>query len=508
MENELRKIYFYVNKMQNISLTKIAGAIKRLESENAKTTQFLNVVSQHESKLHELYDEIQKIQNVSSLTDEIKELKTRAINDKDEVIDKVDNLKKDILEAINEKPVLTYEEPSTVESNSAETRDITSSTPEFKSLNITDESKYAEYGSLDDVIQISLGDTKISIDKDDKNREICSLTNEIGGIAFKKNDSEDIWLMDRNKNSEMEFHFNSMDNTPLSLNSSGISTPKLSLNGNSISNIAKCINDKTINDKTVPTVNAIVKYINANLQKMNLLNKLRDNEEITITNSAHSSGRKLIHAQSTSDVSVESPIPQCNISTISTDNGKSLLIENESNSLSLKDDEFNIISISASSHDGLRVGNKFKLNNDDGVLCKFISANGMNDSDVGKFVELTGNIVKIDDLIIPEVRLTNKLNSMVYGIIKSKVQSEYVKENRIYKLNEDCEYVSVIKKGLIEISVNDGSFELGSLLVAGKNGIPTYNKNNNDAIQFCIHKKIPMVKVISRINDNLIVEVV
>ena len=61
---------------------------------------------------------------------------------------------------------------------------------------------------------------------------------------------------------------------------------------------------------------------------------------------------------------------------------------------------------------------------------------------------------------------------------------------------------------MIEIPVEEGSFELGSLLVAGKSGIPTYNKNNTDAVRFCIDKKVPMVKVISKIDNNLVVEVV
>lgn len=499
--------------MQNISLTKIAGAVKRLEADNVKTSQYLNVISQHENKLQELYSELQnlqKLQNNSSLSDEINELKSRSITDKDEIFDKVDTLKKDLLEAINEKPVLTYDSPSTsTQQPQLETREIVSSIPEFKSLDITNESKYSEYGSLDDVIQISLGDTKISIDKDDKDREICSLTNEVGGIAFKKSDSEDVWLMNRNKESDMEFHFNTLENTPLSINSSGISTTKLSLNGNPITNIAKAINDTTINDKTVPTVGAIVKYINANLQKMNLINKLTEGNVSIAANVKKDEVKNEV--KSSSPQSSPQPPPQCNISTISTTNGKSLLIENESNSFSLKDNEFNIISISASSTDGLRVGDKFKLNNNSGTLCKFVgnvNIDGDGEGVVGKFVELTGSIIKIDDLIIPEVRLSNKLSTMIYGIVKTRLQNEYVKENRIYKLGDDSEFVSVIKKGFIEISVNDGSFELGSLLVAGKNGIPTYNKNNVDAVQFCINKKVPMVKVISRSDDKLIVEVV
>ena len=495
--------------MQNISLTKIANAVRRLESENVRNESYINLVSQHETKLQNIYSELQKMQSIESnktiseLENTINELKQRSVNENDKAINDLQNqvqgLKDDILKAINDSPVLTYEERSKEDQSDDLSLERESTIPEFKSLNIN-ESQYSEYGSLDDVLQIKLGETKISIDKADDNREICSITNEVGGLAFRKQGSDDVWLLDRNKDSEMEFHFNSMDNVPLSINPYGVKMSKMSLNGKTISGIANSINKETINDKTIPTVGAIVKYINANLQRMNLLNKLTNRNNMII-NDGNDNGNTVDKIER-SDISV----PHCNISTINTANGNSLLIENESNSFSLKDDEFNIISISASSTDGLKVGDKFKLNNNDGMLCKFNKDNG--ELSIGKFVELTGSVIKIDDLIIPEVRLTNKLSTMVYGIINAQLQNEFVKKNKIYELNNENEFVSIIKKGLIEIPVNDSSFELGSLLVAGKSGVPTYNKNNELAVKFCIDKKVPMVKVISKLDKKLVVEVV
>ena len=436
---------------------------------------------------------------ISELTNSVNELKSRSINENDKTIkidelqNQVQKLRNDILTAINDNPVLTYEERVKEDHSDDVLFERQATTPEFKALDI-DEPKYSEYGSLDDVVQIKLGDTKISIDKDDKDREICSITNEVGGLAFRKQGSDDVWLLDRNKDSEMEFHFNSMENIPLSINPNGVKMSKMSLNGKTISGIANSINNETINDKTIPTVGAIVKYINANLQRMNLLNKLTDGNNVVVKDT------KQITNSDQNTIS----IPHCNISTINTKIGNSLLIENESNSFSLKDDEFNIVSISASSTDGLKVGDKFKLNNNIGTLCKFNNDNGK--LDVGKFVELTGSAIKIDDLIIPEVRLTNKLSTMVYGVIKSQLQNEFVKDNKIYKLDNDGDFVTIIKKGLIEIPVDEGSFELGSLLVAGKLGRPVCK--NADAVKFCIEKKVPMVKVISKIDNNLVVEVV
>lgn len=487
---------------------KIAGAIKLLESKTERTEAYLNLISQHESKLQNLYNEIQKIRtdnkDLTELTDAVNEIKNHAVNDRaiDELQNRVEDLKKDLTKAITEKPVYTYDndEAERGGNEKVEIKERQILSPEFKAPN-PEESKYSEYGSLDDVLQIILGNTKISIDRDDKDREVCSITNEVGGLSFKKKDSEDIWLLDRNKNSEMEFHFNTMENTPLSVNPSGISTPSLSLNDKTINSVANSINEQTINDRTIPTVSAIVKYINANLQRMNILSKLNP------INSEQMNEMKNDNQYDSHVDSREQPtLPQCNISTIKTENGNSILIENESNSFSLKDEKMNIMTINVSSSDGLRVGDKFKLLNSSGILCKFVKDNG--NISIGRFVELTGSASKIDDLIVPEVKLTNKLSSAVYGLVKNVIHKEYVKDNKIYKLPDNIEYVLIIKKGLIEISVNEGSFEVGSLLVAGKSGVPVYNKNNAEAIQFCVSKKVPMAKVISKIDDKLIIDIV
>lgn len=509
--------------MQNISLTKIANAVRRLESDNARKESYLNLVSQHEAKLQELISEIQKLQSnnsneiVSELTDAVNEIRSRSINTDenkiDEVITQFQELKSDVLKAINDGPVLTYDERSkNIEADDDSSEDDMTlhkhdTVPEFTVLDIH-EPKYSDYGSLNDVLQINLGETKISIDKDEKDREICSITNEVGGLAFRKQGSDDVWLMNRTNNSNIEFHFNTMDNTPISINPQGVKMSKLWLNGKRVSGVATSINNETINDKTIPTVSAMVKYVNANLQRMNLLNKLTDDNNIIIKNTKQTTNESISDKKDDEDNNEQTipSIPHCNISTINTSIGKSLLIENETNSFSLKDDEFNIISISASLTDGLRVGDKFKLNNNVGTLCKFNNENGS--STTGRFVELTGSVIKINDLIIPEVRLTNKLTTMVYGIIDSQIQNEFVKENKIYKLDNNDDFVSVIQSGIIEISIDNGSFELGSLLVAGKSGIPVYTKNNTNAVKFCVDKKVPMVKVISKINDNLVVEVI
>ena len=482
--------------MQNTSLTQLTSAVRRLEADNIRNESYLTLVTKHETDK----------KSISELTHTVKELTTRSIEDKNKVMSEfqiqVQGLKSDIIKAINDKPVMVTADDS--EEAAVTERAVTIS--EFKSLDKT-EQKYSRYVSLDDVLQIELGDTKISIDKDANDKEICSIENDFGGIAFRKHDSEDVWFLNRNKNSEMEFHYNTMENSPLAVSPDDVKISKLSLNGKSISKIATAINDNTAHNDTIPTVSAVVNYVNTNLKRLNLLNAVGGSETSASVSTSSTNVTPITSTPTEERNSESSHAPNCNISTINTGAGKSLLIENETNSISLKDNESNIVSISASLTDGLKVGNKFKLNNTGGILCKFIEDNG--ELTVGRFVELTGSIVEMDDLIIPEVKLTDKLSTMVYGVIKSRVQEEYVKDNKVYKLDTDNEYITIIKEGLIEIPFDEGgSFDLGSLLVAGSLGVPTYNKNNAEAIKFCVEKKVPMAKVVSKLKGNLVVDVV
>lgn len=554
--------------MQNISLTKIANAVARLECDNIRAEPYLQMITKHSSEIQDMKNELQKLQTVenersitnktlSDLIDTVDELKQKSTKDSamdntelvNKIQDQVQAIKDDIIKTINESPILTYDEHEKNEHDASD-NDIVSreaNEPEFKVIS-NENNKYSNCSTLEDVMEIKMSNSSFSINTDESEREICSISNEIGGLAFRKNGSDDVWLVDRNKDSEMEFHFNSMSNIPLSINPRGVRMLNMSLNGKTISKIASAINSETINDNTIPTVNAIVKYINSNLQRMNLLNKLTENKHsINITTSASNDDVKNIASTdnannstsdnttasdvttttdtteatsntTTSETSIEDnsnantsatrntlTIPQCNISTINTKFGNSLLVENESNSISLKDNEFNVVTISASANDGLIINDTFKLKNNIGTLCVFKSEN--NEPMLGRFVELTGSYIKLNELIVPEVKLTNKLTSMVYGVINNIPKNEYVYNNEIYVLNSEMEYVTVINKGFMEIQMDECTFEIGSLLVAGRLGVPTLNKNN-DAIRFCIDKRLPMVKVISIDNNKLISEIV
>ena len=581
--------------MQNISIIKLANAIKHLENDVSRYDQLLNAQN---ITINDLSARLQTVQTQPAPS----ELASRSVHDDtsvaiSELNETVQNLKSDIMEAINEAPVLTYDE-STDSNDEMSSKVETSST--YKTVDSNDE-KYSSYGSVSDIMVINLGNTKLSVDKDDKENEICSITNESGGLAFRKNDSSDVWLLDRTSDSEIAFHFNNVENTPVSITPNGIKTTKLALNGKTVTNIAKVINNETINDKTIPTVGAIVKYVNANLQRLKIMKVMdenvtlvRDDEgmngetqqcanvsmngkgdgkgDVSATSSSNDStnvstnvGAKdgatsssndstnvsantdaIISDATTNpttdaDTSISTALPNCSVSTIQTQDGHSILIDNSSSSISFKVDD-QVIPIAASITDGLIVNNQYSLHNHKGVLCKFVfgteastaassTASSPNLPTVqpleqnsatvssssfdlnpdtstlhGRFVELTGDVTNINGTYIPIVKLTDKLTTLVYGVIDSVLTHTFVKKNHIINIPDDGGiYINVLRKGVIDIPTLDTPPEVGTILVASKSGQPVHKP---EAIKFCLHRRLPLMKVIAKSDTHLIVDII
>lgn len=611
--------------MQNISIIKLANAIKHLENDVSRYDQLLNAQN---ITINDLSARLQTVQTQPAPS----EPASRGVHDEtsvaiSELNETVQNLKSDIMEAINEAPVLTYDE--SMDSNDEMSSKVeTSST--YKTVDSNDE-KYSSYGSVSDIMVINLGNTKLSVDKDDKENEICSITNESGGLAFRKNDSSDVWLLDRSSDSEIAFHFNNVENTPVSITPNGIKTTKMALNGKTVTNIAKVINNETINDKTIPTVGAIVKYVNANLQRLKIMKVMdekvtlvRDDEgtneetqQSAIVNAnckcdckcdtksdtkgdcksdvkadvnangkadgkadgrANSKGNDSANGKvdgkadgkdkdngksnvsadgkddesantgtpdattsTDTDASTSTALPDCSISTIQTQDGHSILIDNSSSSISFKVDD-QVIPVAASITDGLIVNNQYSLHNHKGVLCKFVfdtegstlassTASSPNLPTVqpleqnsvtissssfelnpdtptlhGRFVELTGNVTNINGTYIPIVKLTDKLTTLVYGVIDSVLTHTFVKKNSIINIPDDGGiYINVLRKGVIDIPALDTSPEVGTILVASKSGQPVLKP---EAIKFCLHRRLPLMKVIAKSDTHLIVDII
>ena len=138
---------------------------------------------------------------------------------------------------------------------------------------------------------------------------------------------------------------------------------------------------------------------------------------------------------------------KCDISTIDIDGKHSLLIQNNSCSVSFKDNT-GLYTMSASSMDGLRINDTFKLANDDGILCCISVTNipkGCKLSDLsGLFVAYTKHIKRIqssDDehntLYVPEIYIPSDATSVIVGVVSKVITSDYyTKSNRIYSLAE------------------------------------------------------------------------
>lgn len=166
-----------------------------------------------------------------------------------------------------------------------------------------------------------------------------------------------------------------------------------------------------------------------------------------------------------------------------TNHGTTLLVENDTTSISFRDNNKNIVTVKASYEDGLNIGNKYKLHNNSGILCQLITPPVQNPTDnisyIGRFVEVTGKALKLGELIVPEVQLSTNLNPKVYGVIRDIPKNEFVKGNKVHDLNDNYSFVTVSYKGLMETNLfieSDGPttnfIPIGTIFVADADGKP------------------------------------
>ena len=322
---------------------------------------------------------------------------------------------------------------------------------------------------------------------------LCSIKTDYGGLAVDKDGSEDRWIVERNVDDTLKFHFNSEEETPLSVNRDGISTPKLTLNDKSVTSIATAINADTISSKTIPTTKALVDFVNANVIKANV--------EAAISPAAPVTTRETTNVPH---------LPSCDISTIDTPDGKSLLISNSSSSISFKNSG-SVVTLKPSLTDGLVVGDKFKLTNDSGMLCVLKDGSLDDDTIEGRYVEYTGTVLELDDILILEVQvLKDVVSSVTCGIIGKdlKNQTTYTHQNRVYKLplaNEQGQkyhFVTIFNSGIHYVKTHPGEFAKGTLLVPSKEGYAIRGTDN--LANFCVSHVIPRAKVVGIIDDKVV----
>lgn len=247
----------------------------------------------------------------------------------------------------------------------------------------------------------------------------------------------------------------------------------------------------------------------------------------------------------TTHINASPSSPKCDVSTIAVNGKHSLLVSNDSCSISLKDAN-SLYTLSASSVDGLAVNDMFKLANDDGILCYISSANLPPKSKLsdlkGLFVAYSKNVKAIasndehpNTLYAPEVYIPSGTNSVILGVVKKVINGNfYTKNNRIYSLaehrkdtpnNSDDEdeeseasnstfkhtdnanyyFLVVYIKGIVRVKTKEEKIGCGHIFVPTKDGL--VKRLNNDANgeklnKFCHNNFIPRIKSIKRLDDN------
>ena len=302
----------------------------------------------------------------------------------------------------------------------------------------------------------------------------------------------------------------------------GISTPKLMIGDKNITSIATVINNDTISSKSIPTTKALVDYVNANILKSNIENAIDGTNKVTASNAVTSNDNKVTSNDNnitvTSNVTNQpaSALPSCDVSTIEINGLKSLLVDNDSSSFSVKHNG-TIVTLKPSVQDGLMINDLYKLSNDSGILCVMNdkSLESLEDPTdiVGRYVEYTGKVIEIDDdMLALEVQIPSGVSSVICGIIGKdlRLQNTFTHGNKIYKLPENdkdsnetkLHFVTLFNSGVHYIKTIPGEYVRGSLLVPSKGGLA--KQSDMKITNFCIEYMIPRAKVITKIDDKVV----
>lgn len=365
--------------------------------------------------------------------------------------------------------------------------------------------------------------------------QLCSINSTYGGIAIDKDQSFDRWIIERNEDKKLKFHLNTEANPPLTISKKGISTSQLTLNDRHINTIANSITDENINNSTVPTTKAIFDFVHANLLAKNGTSLLHDGQTAVENTVSGNDG-----VLATREVPTYYPTPRapthCDVSTINIGGKHSLLIHNDSCSISLKDPD-TLYTMTPSSVDGLKINNSFKLANDDGILCYMSDANipknaKLNDL-VGMWIEYTGSMKIIQasedcehTLYVPEVKISKDVTSVTCGLIHKFIDPNhaYTKSNRIYDIaahmtatppNSDDEdagpsvpqisyhFLTISVKGIVIFKSKDTNVKCGQVMLPSAGGYTTVGSEKLN--KWCLQKFIPRVKVICQESEGIYV---
>ena len=408
-------------------------------------------------------------------------------------------------------------------------------------------------------------------------QQIGSLTTTYGGIAIDKENSYDRWIIERNNDTQLNFHFNTEANPPLTITKKGIATNRLRIGDFHVNAFVNKITSDNINNHTIPTTKAIFDFVHANLLQSHTAHPFHSPSNSSLTHVSFPSptegesfpafavaGRRSsnprIHASPSVGSanlrrkSIVATNSKCNISTVAIDGKHSLLVQNDSCSVSLKDDN-NIFTLTPSVVDGLRINDSFKLINDGGVLCYVDTTTLPKDVTVddmlGRFVACTRDIKVIQPpdehgapLYVPVIKVPTDVTSTIFGIAHNVIDDNtYTKGNRIYDLSKYIEYTDkqrvthsktkttrtdtdinvvtentivsdhiqtgyfvIVKiKGIVLVKTTDDTIKCGTVFAPTKNGNAQKigdDKSGTKLSKFCLLNSVPRVKAIRMGGDN------
>lgn len=536
---------------KNVSMPRIATAVEQLEADQRSNVRVFN---DHQRQLDELKNKQKdiiakneqvnnsRIQNIemsfnslskkldahkdnvlTAVEDKIEVLKGNVSGEvstlvKDEINDRIGTIEKKIVEATNGaiKDVLIELDDEDIQERS--TDHILKQA--IVKHDIETNQDYSAMSIVEDVSDVKIGkSSNISVTIDDDQKESVIIKSDLGGVTF-EDSYNNRWGFEHEGGS---LNIVNNDVVRASIGENGLNVDSVTINGSSIVGVDKKIKSGEVKQDRVPSTAAVVGYINKVLPLVALKNTFESksvNDNITdVKTTDEQINNELDNSQNA----------RCQIAILETSDSKSsLYIQNEDESISLNAiDEEEPLKLQLSKSQGLVIkpltNNTpiFSLTNNSTTLCYMTISDGTESSDniqsispLHRFVEITGKVIKVDDnLYAHEIALTQSLSAATFGIVNEELTNIFTRNGKTYTLptkafNKEVKYFGVVQSGIISIPAPDGTYDLGTILIAGKNGELTVSSMHDEALMFCSKNRVPCAKILASHHSSLILQVV
>ena len=194
-------------------------------------------------------------------------------NDVDKHLNDIDEKILELKQAINNELKTLSDSIRTV--NHVEKNGTNGTTKENNKENITKEIS-PEYSTVipesdDGLNGLSINNVIIAPTLIEEKR-CASIKSEYGGLFIDKTNSDNRWLIERDDDSSLKFHYNDESITPCEMTTNGVVLSSLQFTDSSenVSKIVSEINEETISHDSLPTTKAVTDYIVNNTLKFTL----------------------------------------------------------------------------------------------------------------------------------------------------------------------------------------------------------------------------------------------